>query len=505
MSTSTVRASTIVYVALASVVVLFAAVATWHGEWVSDSWIHLGAVREMSENFWSPREPLVGEAVAFPYYSPWTFIAAVAVRLATVSPAQAVAAFGVISPILLVVSLHRLVRAVSTAAWAPVLALAAFFTVWGTRVFFWSGFLSLNTLVVGSAWPSVLATALWFLLWAAVWSSRRTTPGLVALLLVAPGVLLLVHPFTFISAAVACTLTALARWEPRRWPAGVAVALVSVGLAALWPWTSLSDLLDNPAGFDNFHVFFYEEVLAKLGLLLLAVPAVVSRLARDHRDPLGWSVIAGVAIWVVGGQIDVQSLARVLPLATTSATIALGVGAAEALEARRPAAGGRRPLRVLPMGQIAVACWVVAVAVGAVTQSNAWSRVTLDAASRRDATDGSHIISPYPDVDALWARIPDGSVVIAPRTPISRQLPANGLLTVAPQWPSPGVADAEERAEAQAAILGRDTRSATRDALIERYHVGWVVWPTARAVPRWLADGGTLVGAAAGQGLYELR
>lgn len=505
MTLSGARASRAAYVILAGLVVIFAAVATWHGEWVSDSWIHLGAVREMSEHLWSPREPLVGEEVAFPYFSPWTFVAAVAVRVLSISPEQAVAAYGVLSPLALVLAFHRLVRAISAAAWAPALALAAFVTVWGTQTFFWSGFLSLNTLVVGSAWPSVLATAIWFFLWAAVWASTRTTPGLVALLLVAPGVLLLVHPFTFISAGVACTLTVLVRWEARRWlPAG-AVTLASVGLAAMWPWTSLADLLTNPAGFDTIHAAFYEHFFAWLGLLLLSLPALVYRLARDHRDPLSWSVVIGVGIWGVGGLVDVQSLARVLPLATTSATIAMGVVAAEVLERRRSDDASSSPQRATPWGHLIVGCWVVAVVTGMYTQASSWSRVTPNEVSRRDSADGSHIISPYPDVDTLWALIPEGSVVIAPQTAVARQLPANGLLTVAPQWPSPGVTDAAARIAAQATILDGDTDAGTRDQLLNEYDVGWVVWPAARKVPAWLAATGTRVGEAAHQDLYRLR
>ncbi len=483
---------------------MFAAVATAHGEWVSDSWIHLGSVRAMSQNLWSPAEPLVGEDVPFPYYSPWTLVAALAVRLTSVSPAQAVGAFGVLSPFLLVVAFHRLVRTISAAAWAPVLALAAFITVWGTRSFFWSGFLSLDTLVVGPAWPSVLATALWFLLWAAVWSSTEMTRGFAALLLVLPAVLILIHPFTFICAAVSCALTALVRWKPRRWLSASALCLSSVALAALWPWTSLVDLLDNPRGFDDFHEYFYLDVLPKLGLLLLTVPAVVLRLVRDRRDPLGWCVVAGVGLWIAGGVLDVQSLARVLPLATTSATIALGVSAAETLQ--RPGPEGAPSERTTKAWwYVTVVCWVIAVGLGASVQADAWSRVTPDAQSRRDHHDGTHIIAPYPDVGSLLARVPEGAVVLAPQASVRRQLPASGLLTVSPQWPSPGVDDAVERMDAQVAILGRDTPPGTRAALVDRYRVGWVVWPASRRIPSWLVERGTRVATAAGQILFQVR
>ena len=122
---------TVAYWILSSLVVLAAAVSTAHGDWVSDSWIHLGAIHEMSRDFWSPVEPLVGEDVPFPYFSPWTAVGALGVRLFSVTPFQVLAVFAVVSPLVLVHSLHRLVRAVSPAPWAPVAVLAALLTVWG--------------------------------------------------------------------------------------------------------------------------------------------------------------------------------------------------------------------------------------------------------------------------------------------------------------------------------------------------------------------------------------
>ncbi|WP_345204056.1 hypothetical protein [Fodinibacter luteus] len=500
------RGATVAYGVLAGLVVMGATVATLHGEWVSDSWIHLAAIHEMSRDFWSPVEPLVGENVPFPYFSPWTAVGALAVRALSVAPQNVLAVFGIVSPLLLVHALFRLTRAVSPAPWAPVAVLAAFLTVWGSKVFFWSGFLSLTTLVVGSSWPSVLATALWFYLWASVWTSTRMTRGLVAALVIIPGLLLLIHPFTFISAATACAVTVLLRWPRRRWLGGTLAALASVGLAALWPWTSLLDLLSNPRGFDAFHTFFYRDIFAKFGLLLLTVPAVALRLWRRRSDALAWSAIAGVGIWVAGGLLDVESLGRVLPLATTAATMALGIGAAEAFhrEGATPAESARRDRALLPRVAL-VSTWILAVGLGSLTQANAWSRVTFDEEARRNPDDGNHVVAPYPDVDTLWSRIPQGAVVIAQDWRVARQLPARGLFTVAPQWPSPGVEDAVERSEDQAAILNARSSPEVRDELLTRYGVAWIVWPTAKKLPAWLSGLGVPVDREHGQMLYELH
>jgi hypothetical protein len=499
------RGATLAYGVLAGLVVLAASVSTLHGEWVSDSWIHLGAIHEMSRDFWSPVEPLVGEDVPFPYFSPWTAVGAAAVRLVGVTPQQVLAVFGIVSPILLVHALYRLVRAVSPAPWAPVAVLAAFVTVWGSQAFFWSGFLSLNTLVVGSSWPSVLATALWFHLWAGVWASTRMTRRLAAALLTVPGVLLLIHPFTLLCAATACALTVLLRWPRQRWAGGALLALVSVGVGSLWPWTSLPDLLTNPRGFDSFHAYFYRDVFVKFGLLLLTIPAIALRLWRERTDPLAWSAIAGVGIWVAGGVLGVESLSRVLPLATTAATIALGVAVAEAFHREDAAsAAPTRPPGATLVKALVVLTWVVAVGLGSVTQASAWSRVTLDEEARLDPHDGNHLVAPYPNVDTLWARVPQGSVVIARDWRIARQLSAQGLFTVAPPWPSPGVTDTAQRIDDQAAILSGTTAPTMRDELLNRYDVAWILWPTARRVPEWLSERGVPVESATGQALYEL-
>jgi hypothetical protein len=501
VSRTATRAPLAAYLVLGAALLAFHLLVLSHGEWVSDSWIHLGAIRELAERPLDPREPQTGEDVSFPYYSPWTMLLALAARLTGASPQAVLAVGGTAGPVLYLWALHRFVTRVSGARWAPAAVLVASLTVWGPGPYALSGFLSLDTFSAGSTWPSVTATALWLLLWPEVWPpsprgfGSATGPGPRPrydgtgrprpwVLLALPGLVLLVHPFTFVCAAVTVGVTAVLRLPPREVVRVAALAAVSVGAAALWPWVHLPDLLGSPEGFDVQHRSFYAQVGAKLGLLLLALPALLLRLARDRRDPLGWSAVAGAAAWAVGGLASVQSLGRVVPVVALSGQVAVGVAVAELVERRSRTGEGRE--WPLPGLVAAAAAGVLAVLLGMPAQAHVWSRMRLDGDARADRTEPLHYWDPYPELGRVWDVVRPGDVAVSPSFKVQRQLSAHGVRTVDPPWPSPAVRDTAARAAANRAIFAEGTQNAVRADLLRRYHVDWVLWPATSTRPPWL-------------------
>lgn len=490
------------YGIVAALLVVFQLVVLARRQWVSDSWIHLGTIAEVVARPLDPREPLTGEAVNFPYYSPWAMVLGWTARLTSVGPGVVLAVAGTISTVLFLLALYALVRRLTRHAWAPVIALLTLLLVHGTQQFFWSGFVSLNTFSVGSTWPWVPATAGWFWLWrctlpplpphpspgsaepapevtTTVSTTASTTPRrrtrIPWVFLVLPGLVLLVHPFTFAIAALSCAVTALAA-RPLSWTWRVGLlSLVSVCLTVLWPWQALSGLLGDPAGFDGYHAFFYRATMAKVGLCLLAVPALVTRSVRLRgRDPLTWCFVAGWVVFGAGWAIGLESLARVLPLSEVSAALALAV----TLTARQ---------RVLRYGLRLVT--VAALVAGSLGQLSALTRLVT---TEDGAPPARMLVAPYPRLDVLWRHARPDDVVISNNPIVAREFSSHRLRAVAPQWPSPGVADAATRIADQRAMLARGTTAARRAALFDRYDVRWIVW-RGRTVPAWLADSTNVV------------
>lgn len=119
----------------------------------------------------------------------------------------------------------------------------------------------------------------------------------------------------------ACAITVLLRWPVDSGALGRSAVLEDLGrpgrpLAVDVP----GDLLDNPRGFRRVP---RRVLLRRRDGEVRAPPPPRSRplsfgSVDSAIDPLGWSVLAGVGIWAAGGVLHVESLGRVIPLASTA-------------------------------------------------------------------------------------------------------------------------------------------------------------------------------------------
>jgi alpha-1,6-mannosyltransferase len=464
-----------------------------HGEWFSDTWIHSATVAEVARHPLHPLEPLTGERVSFPYFSPWAMVLGWLMRLTGCSVFTVLTVAGLCSTGVLLVTWRRLVRALTDARWAPPVCLLCLLLLWGTGTWFWSGFLSLGTFSVGFTWPSVFAAALWFEVWATALRlpqvSRRHRIGS---FLVLPGLILLVHPFTAVIAAASVVATLLGRWRVDRRSVVEVVVLAGASglLALLWPWTSLRILLSNPVGFDAIHHTLYQwhSVVQYAALLVVTLPALVVRLVSNRIDPLACTaLVSGVGV-AVGGLIHLWSLGRLVPGIAIPGQLALGVLLVETWGCRRSLVGLRR---AAVGGLAAVSC--VALVVGA--DANAWwaARAVPGAERRASAEHALHSVRVYPSIRWIRAHVRPGQVAITNNWEALRELPTYGLRTVAPPWPSPGVTDAAQREVAQHAMLKGKTSRVERRDLLATYRVRWVVWVPTETTPQWPFRGARLV------------
>ena len=264
------RAPQAAYLALSVGLIVLCGFTAAAGEWVSDTWIHAATISEVARRPLEPLQPLTGSHDSFPYFSPYAMVLGWVMYTTGLSAMSVLTIGGLLSTGMMMWSLWRLVRAVTTAPWAPVVTLALMTTLWGTStMWFWSGFFMLGTWSVGFTWPSVLATAGWFELWRVSLRLTTSRAAVIGAFLLLPGLILLIHPFTALIAAVAVCVTLLGqiRAAPKQVGLVVLLGAVSVALAACWPWIDVWDLLGGTAGLDEIHARLYQGFVDRYAFL----------------------------------------------------------------------------------------------------------------------------------------------------------------------------------------------------------------------------------------------
>ncbi|MEW1954476.1 hypothetical protein [Terrabacter sp. NPDC080008] len=446
---------------------------------LGDLFVHAGTIEQLRLHLLAPRDPMTGtDGLGNPYFSPWAVGWALVARGTGWDVFAVLRLSGVVNLLLLLVGFRAFVRSVSSNPWAPVTSLLAACFLWGTNLLYWSGFISLPTLVAGIAYPSTFAVGLMLLLLAGLTRvvldppSRHLFP-LVLGIAVGAAVAVLVHQFTALAFgiyAVALVLRHHRRIARRVWLAlGVGAALGLAVLAA-WPLFSVFSAAGGLDGFDAVHKVLYTNLAGRYLLLLVAVPVLVHRLRGDRADPLAWTVGVCLAVFVMGGLTGHEALARVFPPVALLSQVAVGVAVADWLRPRRSVAETQtRPQRVFA----AVAS--LAIVAGCLFQSGVVNLLspgsypaTLDRLFHSRLSKG--------DYEWLAEHVPAGSTVMTADWDTRAMAPAYGIFTVQPAWPDPFLGRAEDRRIADTKTFFRSaTSSARRAELLAKYHTEWVV------------------------------
>ncbi|GAA2109561.1 hypothetical protein GCM10009841_30950 [Microlunatus panaciterrae] len=459
-------ASTVVVLASIPVIAIMPA--------LPDLWLHVATIEQLRENLLAPRDPMVGvPGRGNPYFSPYTVFWAGYGLFTHLGTWTVLRISAVVNLALFLVGVWRFTTTQSRRPSAPVWALAAIGLLWGTTFVYWSGFLSLPTLVAGIAYPSTFAVSVTLIVWASVLRLLREPAASArwlqwAALGLVSGVLVLTHQFTAMGAAIGCLFLVLDERASLTRPKllGAAVTAAVVGLTAvLWPWFSVFRSSGGAEAFNHLHARLYDQLGAHYGLLLLAVPVLAFRLRRRPTDPLSLTVIVCAVIFAAGGLLHQQYLSRAFPTAALLAQIAVGVAIAEWLG--RTAA--RRWQRLL-----ASVC-VLALGLGALGQSGT---VNLVAPGHYPKAMAQVFGSRRPAGGYGWIvpHVPRGQTIMTLNKDARRMAPAYGRFTVAAAWPDPFLgADAAVRTRDSRRFFSEQTSTAERDRIARRYAVGWVI------------------------------
>ncbi|KES03597.1 membrane protein [Streptomyces toyocaensis] len=451
---------TIARVAAGLVLVLLVLVAV-RLPWVGDLGIHAATVQRLRYSPFDPGNPLVDADTPSPYHSPWMLVLGGVARVTGLGVFVVLRLAAAAGLVLLVTGVWRYVRTLSARRAAPALALLSLLLLWGTTPFLWSGYLGLNSLALTVAYPSTFTLGLAFHLWAWLTVATRGAAGWGTWLGLGVlwAVILLCHQFSGVVASAGAVATVVGARPGRAvWPR--AAAALAAGVVVLWAWPYYDFFALSGAGeaLEPVHRVLYARPLARYGLVLLGVAALVPRWLRDRRDPLVVFFVLGALVVSAGWLTGHYSWGRALPAAVVPAQLAAALAAGRA--GRRWARAG---WAVLFTGALVLGGWAQAGTLGYVVPRGALPEVVAD--RYRPPWTGYHWITP-------WVRY--GDVVMAEGRP-ARQVPAYGGYTVAPGYPDFFLPDEERRVAATRAYFAEGASEAVRRGVEREYRVRWVV------------------------------
>jgi hypothetical protein len=455
------------WLSLPALALLLAACASL--PWGGDYGIHFATVERLRLDLTAPGNPMVDASTASPYYSPWTVLLAMLASATGWSTSTVLSVGGAVAVLVFLSGVWRFTRALTPARWAPVLMLPCLLLLWGSQLFAWSGFLPLASMVVSIAYPSTLALGLTLHLWAFLprtiergWPLKRTLAlGLFA------AVILLVHQFTGVVMLLGTAAFAASGWRALRnrgWLrllAGVAVIAVLLGI---WPYYSFFGLT-SPPGEDAIHRALYDDITVRYGLAALGLPALAMRFRRNRLDPLLLLFLACAAVYVFGWVSGHYAFGRVLPGAMLALQAALAVELAQGQ--------GARLLRwvLAPLTALALlwGAWAQAVAVP-------YALTGSPHLVRKLGLQSFTVVNGY---SWITRYVKHGDVVMTDDYYAQRRVPAYGAYVVFCPYPDPFLKDWQARSAATRTFFDPATGTAERDALLKRYHAGWIIAPRA--------------------------
>ncbi|GGX36078.1 hypothetical protein GCM10010297_66590 [Streptomyces malachitofuscus] len=431
--------------------------------WAGDLGMHAATVQRLRHSLLDPGNPLVDADTPSPYYSPWMLVLGGIARVTALDVFTVLRLAAAAGLVLLVTGVWRYIRTLSAHPAAPALALLSLLLLWGTTPFLWSGFLGLNSLALTVAYPSTFTLGLAFHFWAWLTGALRGTAaggwGVWLGLGVLWGVILLCHQFSGVVASVGAVATVVAARAGREvWPRLGAAAAAGLVVLWVWPYYDFFALLGAGGGLEPVHRVLYAEPVARYGLVLVGVAALVPRWLRDRRDPLVVFFVLGALVVSAGWLTGHYSWGRALSAAVVPAQLAAALA---------PVGAGRRSVRsgwaVLLGGALLAGGWAQAGTLGYVVPRGGLPEVVED--RYRAPWTGFHWITP-------WVRY--GDVVMAEGR-AARQVPAYGAYTVAPGYPDFFLADEGRRDALTEVYFAERTPESVRREVEREFGVRWVV------------------------------
>ena len=228
---------------------------------------------------------------------------------------------------ILVTGLWHLTRRVSTATWAPPLALLFTLVAWGWKPWQWSGYPNLNSLGIVLPLGSTFAygTGLIFLTALWEWLHAKNYRALALAAVMFP-ITLLSHQVTgFWTALIAIGFVGsqITTMTTKQWVLLFTAASLVLSMIVLWPYYSVSGLVSGMGGFDGINGPTYNHVAARAVLAIPGVVILAWRFRRNRSDPLALAALLVGFAFCFGWITARGSLGRVFPALMLLAHLAM--------------------------------------------------------------------------------------------------------------------------------------------------------------------------------------
>lgn len=430
------------------------------GQYDSDAWEHIAAIRELMANWRAPAHPQVVTDAPSRQFHPYFLCLAALGNGFGLSPTQAFALGGGLVAAGLLTGVHAFARAYfGSNPFAASVVLVCVLGVWGVP-WIYAGMHSARSLLHTVGYPStmVLTLSLW-------WTTRvlhpfRSTVLTATFLVVLVAIGFITHPF---QALIGVGFGACVVWGAavQRLPLYVASCAAGIALAGLWPYFNVLDLILTSAGGEGFRG--HGAYAQPLSVLAVAGPAVFAFFCSvplwKHRADRGFVLCfsALTAAFVVGTALGHPLAHRLLAPALLAAQLVIAAALI------RPALGCsiRRGLKVAVIVlfgvQLAIAC-------------SEYARMVYFRGT------GEWVFGSFPyvptivnDYNTVKAALPSHAVVAAAQE-IALPAGALGLKLISHPRVSSFIADASQRSLAtRQAVIGQ--RASTPGAALVPTHV----------------------------------
>lgn len=470
------------YYVLSAALLLLSLSFTLKNQWGAgiDIWEHAAAARELGHHPFDPSHPLFAVEAPHQLLSPYHLVLGLLARLPGLNIITVFDLAALANLVLLLVGLRMFTRRLLGRRHVDFYALLFILFLWGPTPWFFSGFLHFNVFPVVLPYPATFAKGLVFVGWAVYLrfldgDDRRALVATVGI----ASVLLLAHPIDGVFFFVGLGALAVTRKpdQLQRHVAATGLAIAtSVGLALLWPYYSLYDLLLGPQnetyrnGLAGADLDMYTNVLPRLWPALIAIPFIIRRLIHGWREPLLLTLGALLLLYAYGWRAEEWTIGRILSAIMVIVAIILADETARATEeAAAMGDAGRSAAR-----------WIQFATLGLVVLGMFQVRhgfVMLPDAVLKHASystvHGFLEMVPISKFSFLSDYVDDGQVVIADPGS-SKEAPAFGAKVVS--YPAPeAFVDTRTRTADMGTFFTGSTPESVRRQLIDKYRASFLL------------------------------